>query len=78
VLITASRGKVTRAAPVSAHSQHGRLHMVGSFPALEDEMCIWEPGDRESPNRLDAMVHAVASFDEIHTNKSLADWGAVG
>jgi phage terminase large subunit-like protein len=31
--------------------------MVGSFPALEDELCLWLPGD-DSPNRLDAMVWA--------------------
>ena len=29
--------------------------VVGSFPALEDEMCLWVPGD-PSPNRLDALV----------------------
>jgi hypothetical protein len=56
-LVHASRGKQTRAAPVSVLFEQGRGHMVGSFPALEDELCLWMPGD-PSPNRLDAMVWA--------------------
>jgi phage terminase large subunit-like protein len=42
---------------VSVLFEQGRGHMVGSFPALEDELCLWTPGD-PSPNRLDAMVWA--------------------
>jgi hypothetical protein len=56
-LVHASRGKQTRAEPVSAISEQGRDHHVGSFPALEDELCLWVPGDA-SPNRLDAKVWA--------------------
>lgn len=54
-LVHASRGKQTRAEPVAAVYEHGRGHHVGSFPKLEDEMCLWTPGD-DSPNRMDAMV----------------------
>jgi hypothetical protein len=56
-LVHASRGKQTRAAPVSVLFEQGRGHMVGSFPMLEDELCLWVPGD-PSPNRLDALVWA--------------------
>jgi phage terminase large subunit-like protein len=56
-LVTASRGKQTRAEPVAAQYEQGRGHHVGSFPALEDEMCLWIPGD-PSPNRMDALVWA--------------------
>lgn len=56
-LVWASRGKATRAEPISAMSEQGRDHHVGSFPALEDELCLWIPGD-DSPNRLDAKVWA--------------------
>lgn len=56
-LVHASRGKATRAEPVAALFEQGRGHHVGSFPALEDELCEWEPG-MESPNRLDALVWA--------------------
>lgn len=54
-LVHASRGKQTRAEPVAAVYEHGRGHHVGSFPKLEDEMCLWTPGE-DSPNRMDAMV----------------------
>lgn len=50
-LIHASRGKYTRAEPVSLLP----IHLVGSFPRLEDELCTWIPG-MASPNRLDAFV----------------------
>jgi len=57
-LVHASRGKQTRAEPVSAKAEKGFIHHVGSFPQLEDELCLWIPGD-SSPNRLDAMVHGM-------------------
>lgn len=54
-LVHASRGKQTRAEPVAAVYEHQRGHHVGNFEKLEDEMCLWLPGD-PSPNRMDAMV----------------------
>ena len=54
-LVHASRGKQTRAEPMAAIAEKGHDHHVGSFPALEDELCLWVPGD-PSPNRLDAKV----------------------
>jgi hypothetical protein len=57
ILVWASRGKQTRAEPIAAVYEHNRAHHVGNFPLLEDEMCLWTPGDR-SPNRMDAMVWA--------------------
>lgn len=57
--VWASRGKYTRAEPISLLAEQGYIHHVGNFPYLEDELCEWEPGD-ESPNRLDAYVWAVA------------------
>ncbi len=54
-IIHASRGKATRAEPVSALYERGRVHHVGTFAELEDEQCQWEPG-QASPNRLDADV----------------------
>ena len=60
-LVHASRGKQTRAEPVSAVYEQGRGHHVGSFPALEDELCLWIPG-MASPNRLDALVWAATDL----------------
>ena len=59
--VHASRGKATRAEPIAAISEQGRDHHVGSFPALEDELCLWQVGDA-SPNRLDAKVWAITEL----------------
>lgn len=59
--IHASRGKHTRAQPVSMLYEQCRIHHVGVFPKLEDEMCSWVPGD-DSPNRLDALVWAITEL----------------
>ncbi len=56
-LVHASRGKATRAEPIAAIYEKGNGFHVGAFPALEDEMCLWTPGD-PSPNRMDAHVWA--------------------
>lgn len=55
VTVHASRGKRTRAEPVSVEYAKDRVHHVGFFPDLEDEMCLWLPGDK-SPDHMDAMV----------------------
>jgi len=54
-LVHATRGKYTRAQPIAAAYEKGRGHHVGVFDDLEDEMCLWIPGN-QSPNRLDALV----------------------
>lgn len=57
--VHASRGKRTRAEPVSAFYEQGRVHHVGCFEKLEDEQCNWMPDDgQESPNHMDALVWA--------------------
>ena len=60
-LVWASRGKATRAEPIAAVYEDGRAHHVGTFEALEDEMCLWTPGD-PSPNRMDAHVWAATEL----------------
>jgi phage terminase large subunit-like protein len=62
-LIHASRGKQARAEPVAALYEQGKVHHVGFFPQLEDELCSWEPNSgMPSPNRLDALVYAVTAL----------------
>lgn len=56
-IVYASRGKYTRAEPVAALSEQGKIHHFGYFPELEDQMCQWTPGE-DSPDRMDAMVWA--------------------
>jgi hypothetical protein len=60
-LVRASRGKQTRAEPTAAIYEQGRGHHVGVFLALENELCLWMPGDK-SPNRLDALVWAATEL----------------
>lgn len=73
LLVHASRGKATRAEPVSAIYEQGKGHHVGSFPALEDEMCIWVPGDA-SPNRMDALVWAASSLLQRGDIRQAKSW----
>jgi len=57
----ASRGKVTRAEPVAALYEQGKVHHLGAFPELEDQMCTWVPGE-DSPDRMDALVWALTEL----------------
>jgi len=59
--VTASRGKRTRAEPISQRYEQGRAHHVGSFPELEDQMTTWVPG-MKSPDRMDAHVWAATAL----------------
>lgn len=69
-LVTATRGKAVRAEPVAAQYERQRVHHIGSFPRLEDEMCEWEPDvGAESPNRMDAMVWAFTELMPKHTGE---------
>ena len=61
--VWASQGKYARAEPVTALYEKGRVHHVGMFAALEDELCNWVPGEGlPSPNRLDALVWALTEL----------------
>lgn len=59
--VTASRGKIVRAEPVAALYEQGRVHHVGGYPALEDEMTGFD-GTGPSPNRMDALVWALTDL----------------
>ncbi len=54
--VWASRGKEVRAEPIAALYEQGRVHHIGDFPELEDELTEWDPTKEKSPNRLDALV----------------------
>lgn len=60
--VHASRGKRTRAEPISALWEQGRAHVVGSLPDLEEQLVSWAPGVGASPDRLDAMVWAATDL----------------
>jgi predicted phage terminase large subunit-like protein len=69
--VRASRGKAVRAEPVAALYEQGRVHHVGHFPLLEEQMCSWSPlNNTKSPDRLDALVWAITDLvvDEEETS----------
>jgi len=63
--ITASDSKKGRAEPVSGLYEQGRVHHVGIFPELEDELTTWTGPPMPSPNRLDAVVHGFAFLFDL-------------
>jgi phage terminase large subunit-like protein len=60
--VRASRGKMVRAEPVASLYEQGRVHHIGSFGQLEDQMCSYVPGVEKSPDRMDALVWAVTDL----------------
>lgn len=63
--ITATRGKVVRAEPISALYDQDMVRHVGTFEAMEDEMLNMSTAGYQgsrSPNRLDALVWALTKL----------------
>lgn len=65
--VHASKGKVARAEPVSALYEQGRVHHLGSFPTLEDQMSQFTRDfDKKimgfSPDRVDALVWGISEL----------------
>lgn len=61
LLVHASRGKVTRAEPIAALYEQGRISHVGAFAELEDQMVLFTPAGIEgdtTADRVDALVWA--------------------
>jgi phage terminase large subunit-like protein len=71
--VHASRGKIVRAEPVAALYEQGKVHHVGLFRELEDEMCVYAPlVSTESPGRMDALVWALT---DLMLGEPLASFG---
>jgi phage terminase large subunit-like protein len=63
ILVHATRGKITRAAPAAALYEAGRIHHAGCFAGLEDQMCHYDGRKgASSPDRMDALVWALADL----------------
>lgn len=59
--VWATRGKATRAEPIAALYEQGRVSHAGRFDELEAQLTGWVPGER-SPDRLDALVWALTEL----------------
>lgn len=63
--VRATRGKHVRAEPIAALYEQGRVHHVGSFPELEEQMTLTTNAGYEgegSPDQLDACVWALTEL----------------
>ena len=71
--VHASRGKVVRAEPIAALYEQRKVHHVGGFATMEDQMCGFTSDfDRSragySPDRVDALVWALTELSgPVHT-----------
>jgi len=65
--VRATRGKKLRAEPIAAFYEQGRVHHVGVFDKLEEQMTTWTPELPKSPDRLDALVWALTELLETST-----------
>jgi len=81
-LVHASRGKVVRAEPISALYEQGRIHHVGIFDKLEDQMCEFSidnvrNASTGSPDRVDALVWGLSEvFEKIAGRRRVTNKGA--
>ncbi len=55
-------GKALRAEPVTLAYEQNRVHHVNYLTDLESQMCAWIPGEGKSPDRVDALVHALTAL----------------
>jgi predicted phage terminase large subunit-like protein len=79
--VHASRGKFVRAEPVAALFEQNKIHLVGSFPRLEDQLTGFVPDlDRAkagSPDRADSMIWALTELMVERTPyQGLFEWYA--
>lgn len=65
-LVTATRGKLIRAEPISLLFSQGRIHMVGHFVSLEQQMTSYDGSQKKSPDNYDAFIWACT---ELMLNK---------
>ncbi|OYV41150.1 MAG: hypothetical protein B7Z80_02740 [Rhodospirillales bacterium 20-64-7] len=79
-LVHASRGKIVRAEPISALYEQGRVHHVGRFDILEDQMCMFSVDNirsisNGSPDRVDALVWGLTELFEKLTGRRIKSDG---
>lgn len=60
--VTASRGKIPRAEPISALYEQGKVRHVGQFEEMESQMRNWTSESGWSPDRMDALVWALTEL----------------
>ena len=60
--VHSKHGKQLRAEPIVLAYEQQRIHHIGYLAELEDQMTAWIPGEGKSPDRVDALVHAMTAL----------------
>jgi phage terminase large subunit-like protein len=60
--VHSKHGKALRAEPITLAYEQQRVHHVGYLADLESQMLSWIPGEGKSPDRVDALVHALTAL----------------
>ena len=60
--VHSKHGKALRAEPITLAYEQGRVHHVNYLADLESQMISWIPGEGKSPDRVDALVHALTAL----------------
>jgi phage terminase large subunit-like protein len=60
--VHSKHGKQLRAEPVVLAYEQQRIHHIGYLAELEDQITAWIPGEGKSPDRVDALVHAMTAL----------------
>jgi phage terminase large subunit-like protein len=81
--VHATRGKVIRAEPCSALYEQSRVHHVGTFARLEDQLCSFTSDFNRgaagySPDRLDALVWALSELMVLSVQPVMPQFGTYG
>jgi hypothetical protein len=77
--VTASRGKVVRAQPISTLYEMNKIHHIGYFPEVEDQMCSMTQSGYQgigSPDKVDAAVWGFTELFPGMTKKAGVKWTA--
>ena len=69
--VRATRGKMTRAEPISALYEQKRVHHIGYFAELEQQMISYTGETNASPDRLDALVWGLT---ELSKSRGEVNW----
>ncbi len=77
--VHASRGKVTRAEPIAALYEQGRISHVGAFAEMEDQMVLFTPlgvAGETTGDRVDALVWALTELFPSMVTRHEVDWSS--
>lgn len=75
-LVQSRRGKQLRAEPIVALYERQKVFHCGKrgdLGLLEEEQTTWVPGEGDSPNRVDAMVHGATALAKNVMPATIAD-----